>query len=286
MSGCKEGKNMEDKIETIGNGTKIQHGHLNDRIYLIKLGKEDCPGILETISSIAGENNYSKIFCKSPGWAAPYFFADGYLTEAIIPRFYQNSEPAFFLAKYLNLDRLLELETDQLQDLGQLLKGTFQEETLPGNSGFKSMLLGPSDVKEITSIYKRVFLSYPFPIHDSRYILETMKENVRYYGIRKDRQLVALASAEVNMEDKNAEMTDFATLSGFRGKKLGQRLLARMESDMKNLGIATLYTIARLESIPMNKVFLKHQYQYGGTLVNNTNIAGKIESMNVYYKHI
>jgi putative beta-lysine N-acetyltransferase len=181
---------------------------------------------------------------------------------------------------------MLELETDRLQDLGHLLRGTFQEESLPRNSGYKSMLMGPSDVKEITSIYKKVFLSYPFPIHDPGYILETMKENVRYYGIRKDRQLVALASAEVDMENANAEMTDFATLDGYRGKKLGQRLLARMESDMKNLGITTLYTIARLESIPMNKVFLKHQYQYGGTLVNNTNIAGKIESMNVYYKHI
>ena len=34
---------MEDRIETIGKGSVIQHGKLNDRIYLIKLGKEDMP---------------------------------------------------------------------------------------------------------------------------------------------------------------------------------------------------------------------------------------------------
>jgi putative beta-lysine N-acetyltransferase len=95
-----------------------------------------------------------------------------------------------------------------------------------------------------------------------------------------------VASAEIDNEGKNAEMTDFATDPDYRGKKLGQRLLSTMEKEMKASGIRTLYTIARLQSIPMNKVFLKRQYLYAGTLVRNTNIAGSIESMNVYYKHI
>jgi len=55
---------------------------------------------------------------------------------------------------------------------------------------------------------------------------------------------------------------------------------------MKSLGIKVVYTIARLNSIPMNKTFLRLNYQYSGTLINNTNIAGKIESMNILYKHI
>lgn len=286
MNDYKGEKNMEDKIETIGHGTIIQHGKLNDRIYLIKLDKKDCPGILETIGMMARDNNYTKIFCKAPGWAAPYFFADGYMTEAVVPGFYRNSESAFFLSKYLSSDRLLELETSRLEDLGQLLEGEYNREQLPRDSGFQTMPMEPSDVDEITAVYRQVFLSYPFPIHDPAYLLKTMKENVRYYGIRKKQQLIAVASAEIDMEGRNAEMTDFATLSGFRGRKLGQRLLVKMEKEMKRLGMQTLYTIARLQSIPMNKVFLKHQYRYGGTLINNTNIAGRIESMNVYYKHI
>lgn len=286
MSACKEEKNMEDIVETIGHGSIIQHGKLNDRIYLIKLDKKDCPGILDIISKIARDNKYTKIFCKSPDWAAPYFFAEGYITEAVIPEFYRKRESAFFLAKYLSSDRLLGLETSHLRDLGHLFERAYSREKLSRDPAFQAMLLEPSDVDEITAIYKKVFLSYPFPIHDSSYILKTMKDNVRYYGIRRKRQLVAVASAEIDMEGKNAEMTDFATLTGFRGRKLGQRLLSRMEKEMKRLGIQTLYTIARLQSIPMNKVFLKHQYRYGGTLINNTNIAGKIESMNVYYKHI
>jgi len=277
---------MEDRIETICNDSVIQHGKLNDRIYLIKLGKEDISVILATLREIIRENNYTKIFCKVPEWAAPFFFADGYLTEAIIPNFYSKKEAAFFVAKYMDSDRLMNLEKGSLGSLGELLKTSKKREELPKIPAFKVGFLGNEDVEQITDVYKKVFKTYPFPIHKPGYILKTMKENVRYFGVKKKEKLVAISSAEIDFEGKNAEMTDFATLPDFRGLKLGQYLLARMEKEMKTLEIATLYTIARLQSIPMNKVFLKYQYQYGGTLVRNTNISGNIESMNVYYKYI
>jgi putative beta-lysine N-acetyltransferase len=166
------------------------------------------------------------------------------------------------------------------------LKGSLKKEKLPKKAAFNAKLLKRSDVDQITDLYLKVFLSYPFPIHNPGYILKTMKENVRYFGVRKKGKLIAVASAEIDSEGKNAEMTDFATDPEFRGQKLGQLLLAHMEKEMKSMGMKTLYTIARLPSIPMNKVFLKHQYQYAGTLLRNTQIAGRIESMNVLYKHL
>lgn len=279
---------MEDKIEIVGQGSTIQHGKLNDRIYLIKLRKEDCPDILNILSEIARENNYSKVFCKVPGWAAPYFFSDGYLTEGYIPKFYNNREPAFFLAKYLSSDRLLGVENDSLTELGILL-GKELTDSKPRKKRslkVKTRKLTGSDVEQITEIYRKVFLSYPFPIHNPGYIHKTMKENVYYFGMEHKGKLIAVASAEVDKKGGNAEMTDFATLPNFRGMKLSQKLLSKMEKEMKPLGIYTLYTIARLNSMPMNKTFLNQKYNYAGTLIRNTNISGKIESMNVYYKHI
>ena len=107
---------MKDRIETIGKESIIQHGKRNDRIYLIKLEKEDCPGLPDTLRSLAEENGYTKIFCKVPEWVAPLFFADGYMTEAIVPGFYQGNESAFFLAKFLDSDRLMHLEYQNLGD--------------------------------------------------------------------------------------------------------------------------------------------------------------------------
>lgn len=146
--------------------------------------------------------------------------------------------------------------------------------------------LAEEDADEISAVYKRVFKSYPFPIHDPNYIRKTMRDRIRYFGIRDQGELLALSSAEMDLVAKNAEMTDFATLPEARGKKSAFHLLRAMEGEMKHLGIKTLYTIARLTSLPMNKTFLKQGYTYSGTLINNTNIAGSIESMNVLYKHI
>lgn len=146
--------------------------------------------------------------------------------------------------------------------------------------------LSEEEADEISDLYKRVFKSYPFPIHDPNYIRKTMREQIRYFGIREQGNLIALSSAEMDPDAENAEMTDFATLPEARGKRTAYHLLCAMEKEMQMLGIKTVYTIARLNSLPMNKTFLKHGYTYSGTLINNTNIAGSIESMNVLYKHI
>jgi putative beta-lysine N-acetyltransferase len=279
-------KSMEDRIENMGSGSIIQHGKLNNRIYLIKLGKKDCPGILDSMRKLALKEGYTKIFCKVPEWAAPLFFADGYLTEAIIPGFYQGMTHAFFLSKYLDSDRLLSLETDHMGEFSELLKNSYDQPAATPKDSIKIQSLGSKDVDQITDLYRKVFLSYPFPIHNPGYILKTMQENVHYFGARKKGTLVAISSAEIDKKGANAEMTDFATDPEFRGQKLGQLLLEKMEAEMRDMKIKTLYTIARLKSIPMNKVFLKHRYQYAGTLLRNTNISGSIESMNVFYKHI
>ena len=46
----------------------------------------------------------------------------------------------------------------------------------------------------------------------------------------------------------------------------------------------TWYTIARALSAGMNITFAKAGYRYAGTLVNNTDISGTIESMNVWWR--
>ena len=55
---------------------------------------------------------------------------------------------------------------------------------------------------------------------------------------------------------------------------------------MKDKDIITAYTIARAISFGMNITFAKNGYKYSGTLKNNTNISGKLESMNVWYKYL
>jgi len=96
--------------------------------------------------------------------------------------------------------------------------------------------------------------------------------------------LVAAASAEMDEDSGNVEMTDFATLPSHRGRSMAQHLLAEMESALSGSSIQTAYTIARALSAGMNITFSKAGYRFGGTLINNTQISGRIEPMNVWYK--
>lgn len=278
----------QDRIEKIGKGTTIQHGDLNKRIYLMKLDKNDGPDVIGEINRLAREKKYTKIFCKVPQSAAPQFIANGFMTEAQIPRFYEGKEGVFFMSKFLSSDRLLDIETDKLQEFSQMLarQNGFQLNGVPTDHTYRLRKLTEADSEAMVEIYKEVFASYPFPIHDPAYIRQTMENDVQYFGAEFEGKLVALASAEVDKKAQNAEMTDFATLPGHRGKKLSILLLKAMETQMKKDGLKTLYTIARLNSLGMNKTFLRMGYTYSGTTIKNTNIAGKIESMNIYYKHI
>ncbi len=274
---------LYDKVEKIGNGTCIQHGKLNDRIYLMKLDSRDVPQIFSLIHQLAKEEKYSKIICKIPKKYAPVFYANGFILEAFIPLFYNNSEDVFFVSKYLSSDRVLNIEKDSLITCSDILN---KEQTMivDENSAFSIRELTKKDVSKITAIYSDVFETYPFPIHEEEYVLQTMEDNVRYFGVEKEGRLAAVASSEMDVESKNAEMTDFATYPEFSGNRLASLILNRMEKEMKKDGICTLYTIARLKSVPMNLTFIRLNYNYSGTLIKNTNIAGDIESMNVYYK--
>jgi putative beta-lysine N-acetyltransferase len=115
-----------------------------------------------------------------------------------------------------------------------------------------------------------------------------MEEGTVFAGIETDGELVALASAECSFQhDKRyAEMTDFATLPDARGNGYALQLLSFLEQEIKEKGILTAYTIARAISPGMNVTFGKADYQFGGRLHNNTDIAGNIESMNVWFKSL
>ncbi|MBN2166141.1 MAG: putative beta-lysine N-acetyltransferase [Marinilabiliaceae bacterium] len=288
MNDKKGGMKMSDVIENVGKGSKIQHGKLNDRVYLMKLDREDIDTIINKIQILTDGFNYSKVICKISRDIAPLFLANDYRIEAYIPDFFNANEDMFFMSKFLSPERLLCNDGKMLAQLSQLLMSDVSNEknNKKDLTGYSVRKMNDSDADEMAQIYGSVFESYPFPIHDPEYIIKTMNGDVQYFGVEKNGSLVALSSAEIDFENKNAEMTDFATIQSHLGKSLAGLLLRKMEKEMKHQCINTLYTIARLNSIPMNKTFIRNNYNYSGSLINNTNISGEIESMNIYYKHI
>ncbi len=278
--------NNHDQIENLC-GSILQHGSFNDRIYLMDIGNADPEKLVSKLIILAQEKGYSKIFAKIPSSKSSPFIAMGFQQEARIPFFYRGSQEAQFLGYYLNNSRKQELhckELDNILKIAKLRKENPGFEPLPDKYLVRRCI--PDDIEAMAKIYRTVFPTYPFPIHDPEYLRDTMNTHVEYFGIETSGQLVALSSTEMDQHSKNAEMTDFATLPEWRGHGFACHLLKKMEQVMKSKNLQLAYTIARAMSPGMNIAFAKRGYIFGGRLINNTNISGQIESMNVWYKKI
>jgi putative beta-lysine N-acetyltransferase len=277
---------MYDKIEKIGKST-IQHGKYNNRIYIMKLDKSDYPQIINKLDLLAAKFHYTKICGKIPAWASDNFQSDGYLKEAFIPNFYDGKVEVLFFSKFIDHYRsILDLHERELIDkyIEIALNKKKKPITIKHNDALALKILTKEDVSKLKLLYEKVFKSYPFPIFEENYLKNTMYENVIYFGVFLKDKLIAASSAEMDLRSKNAEMTDFATDPGYTGNNLSLILLREMEAEMRRRKIKMLYTIARSKSAGMNITFGKMDYEYAGTLINNTNISGKIESMNIWYK--
>lgn len=278
---------QSDAIEMF-QGALIQHGHFNNRIYLMKIKDGNPSELAHLLLENARVNNYTKVLVKIPHNASQPFLNCGYSKEAKIPNLYSGEQDAVFLAAYLSKDRRMENNSHENEKIYQLsVQKQMPPESIqmpPLENNFSLHNLTLDDIPEIAALYNTVFQSYPFPINEPEYISETMESHVDYFGIITDGKLIALSSLEKDIKYLNAEMTDFATLSEWRGYGLASHLLAHMEKEAKEKGIKTTYTISRAESPGMNITFTKNAYQYGGRLINNTNIYGHIESMNIWYK--
>jgi beta-lysine N6-acetyltransferase len=275
-----------DKTETL-QGATLQHGPFSNRIYLMKLGTASPQEIMASMAEMILKNGYTKIFCKLPHSMKQPFLKMGYQLEATIPGFYGGQEAAAFLGYYMDKSRSLVTNADQLDEIMMIAREK-------QGAGFQRVLSGDAclrrcteqDVGAMAKLYGLVFASYPFPIHDPDYLLETMRSHVDYFGVEVEGRLVALSSAEMDMESQSSEMTDFATHPDFTGRGYAAHLLAAMEPAITAKGIKTAYTIARAESAGMNITFARLGYTFGGRLPNNTQIFGDIETMNVWYKKL
>jgi putative beta-lysine N-acetyltransferase len=272
-----------DTITTIGS-TLVQHGRLSDRIYVMHLSPADLPGILDDLDGLAERERYTKIFAKVPVSALSLFVARGYVVEARVPRFFRGREEGCFAAKFFDAERRQE-SADVSAVLAAVREkaGDARPAGLP--PGWTCAPAAEDDADDLAALYDVVFATYPFPIADPGYLRETMAGDYCYFLVRTaDGRLAAASSAEIYREDENVEMTDFAVHPDFRGQNLSTLLLSRMEEEMRAAGMKTAFTIARALSYPINATFARAGYACGGTLVNNTNICGGFESMNVWYR--
>ncbi|HIJ80065.1 MAG TPA: putative beta-lysine N-acetyltransferase [Deltaproteobacteria bacterium] len=274
-----------DLIDTLGHST-IQHGNGSDRVYLMELNDNDMPGLLPEINELAERENYGKIFAKVPAGWAETFLDDGFLTEALVPGFFRAEEDGHFMGKYLDPSRAEDPRQEEMDRILALANEASVRRSNAGADDYTVRRCTLDDCEVMAERYDDIFASYPFPVNDPAFLAETMDDNVAYFGAWQGEELAALASAEQYRRGGHVEMTDFLTVPEHRRQGLAGHLLAAMDRELRRRGLAVAYTIARALSAGMNITFARAGYRHAGTLINNTQICGNIESMQVWYKNL
>jgi beta-lysine N6-acetyltransferase len=274
---------VSDVMEKVG-GSLVQHGPDNDRVYLMKLDSAETERVLDRIGRLVEVGGYSKVFAKVPDSAAPVFLERGYVEEARVPGLFKGNEDGVFISRFYTPARAecTQPEVFPLLESIRLKEPLAQLKPLP--EGIRLRAAEEVDLPEMAEIYRQVFESYPFPIHDPDYLQATMASHVDYFVAESEGRLLGVSSAEKDAAQANVEMTDFAVLPAARGTGLALHLLERMEQAMGGQGIRTAFTIARACSPGMNSTFVRLGYAYGGSLINNTQICGRLETMHVWHK--
>lgn len=272
---------LVDKIETI-EGSVVQHGHHNHRIYVMHLKSRDTENLISKLDAMAIGQGYEKIFAKIPATRWKAFKSADYTKEAVIPGFFKGESDCLFIAKFFSAERQMgtrQVRFDRMERISS-------SGPLTNNTDPPIVACTPADAEVLGKIYRQAFESYPFPIHQPEYLKQMMEKGSLYFCIHVNKQIAAVAAAEIDSANQVCEMTDFATRPEYRGKGFAGKLLGRLDHAARNYGLKTAYTIARADSRGMNQVFRKMGYRYAGLLAKNSQIGGRIRSMKVWYKRL
>lgn len=241
--------------------------------------------LLQRVCELANENALTKVFIKSREQDWQTFLSGGCMLEGIYKGYFDGHD-AYCMAVYFDLKRRTSdfwMEEDRILKQVHGLQIKPDRPPLPDNVTLR--LASYHDTEPLAALYRHIFQTYPTPMDDPGYIEQAMREGTIFYLIEKNGQLISAASAEPNLQYRNAEMTDCATLPAYRNQGLMRLLIHALEDELVDRNITCFYSLSRALSFGMNAVFFQMGYRYYGRLTKNCDIYDKFEDMNLWVKN-
>lgn len=237
----------------------------------------------EQLIDLAVEKKLEKIWVWAMPADVPEFLRSGFCVEGNL--FSGNYEEfvvslAYYVSEARGYSEKLESENIITHSVRNEPINPWQ--SLPQEMELK--LLNESFAEQISQLLAKVFTSYPSPVEDPHYIRSLVRQGNIFAGAFSKGKLIGVAAAYPDRILNRCEMTDCATIEEYRGHSLCERLLMLLEREVQKHGSFSLFTLARAQSYGMNRVFHKLGYSYQGRLINNCDIAGAFEDMNLWVR--
>jgi len=239
--------------------------------------------LLLSLSSGLNFQVYTKLVVYATGGRREMWHRHGFLREGMIKGFYDGSGNAELWTCYQDYDRSTPDNQQALNKKIEIARARrFVEPSL--KRGYKSEIATPDDAREIVKLMKLAFEDYPTPIGITLFQKE-MKAGDRMFRYIKNSgdEIVSVASAEIDHERKNAELTDCVTHTDERGRGHMLYILSELENDLeREHGITSTYSLTRAGEQGINNSFAGLGYMYTGRLFNNCRMPDGWESMNIW----
>ncbi len=278
---------VEHRIQGAGFEALLFLDQYNQRIKVLSYQAVDYSELVLALRWLAEANGFDKIIAMGTHEDWQQFLRFGYVLEAVV-RHYHSGEDAYVVSKFRSQERLtsssLMEEILLIERIMAEHDGVVPATPLPAN--VKLRMATQSDLLQLVEIYGEIFETYPSPLMHASYLQAILQTESLFAVCTIDDRIVATASAELHPSDLAAELTDCATRVEARGKGLMTHLLRRLELELSARGYICAYTMARARSYGMNVVFCRMGYTFMGRLVNNCDIFGAYEDMNIWVRRL
>ncbi len=278
---------LAHQIKTADYKLRVFLDHYNRRLKILEYRATDYRPMIEKLEFLAAANKFDKITVQARKDDWEQFLRHGYVLEGLL-KYVNRGKTAYMVSKFKSQRRIQSRGLiKEIELIEQIMQRDKREEAPALQPGYTLDFAREDDIDGMLALYRRVFKTYPSPLTYREYLVSVLHRDAIFRVIRNRRgQVVAAASAELHAANLSAELTDCATHPDERGKGLISVLLHALEDDLRRNGYQCAYTMARAPSYGMNAAFHSLGYEFNGRMVNNCDIFGDFEDMNLWVKSL
>lgn len=277
---------LEHTISGEGFKARLMLDHYSQRIKIMSYEASNLQALILRVRALAEANGFDKITCMAPRRDWRTFLRFGYILEAVLAN-YLAGEDAYIVSKFRSQERLTSHRLmEEILFIEKVMETPNDAPARPLPENHHIRLARHEDIPALIELYGAIFESYPSPLVHASYLETVFQKETIFAVCTEGDTIVAAASAELAEEHRAAELTDCATQPEARGRGLMTHLLAFLEDELDSRNFICAYTMARARSFGMNNVFYRLGYLFSGRLVNNCDIYGAYEDMNIWVKDL
>lgn len=238
---------------------------------------------VKAIIDFAKEEKLDKILINCEEKYKKLFEQCEFVEEGVIKGFFKGTD-AVCLSFFVNTDRK-QSKNEEIENLILTESLAVNGKYIPKPEyNYKIRTAIENDIVQMIELFNEVFVSYPSPVHNPEYLREAMSKKILFKVAVENEKIIGIASADMDLNNLNAEITDCATDPQYRGRGILPILIKSLENELIEKHFITLYSLSRAINKGINITLSKLGYEYNGRLINNCHICGDFEDMNIWTK--